>query len=516
MRIQELVLKHFGKFTDKEIRLEDGINVIYGENESGKSTVHTFLKGMLFGLERGRGRASVNDTFSRYEPWENPNYYSGAVRFTCGGRTFCLRRNFDKQSRSASLVCEDDGEELSPDDGDLSALLDGMEKASFEETIGIAQHRPETGEALAFQLKNYATNYYAAGDQALKLGQALQYLKDEQKDLEKKERQKEQERQARREELELNMSYVWRDLHRLTEELEAVQLEMTRKTAEEETKKQKYEEFYRQKIKEEQASAKKWRVHPLAYVGMLLVVVLPFFLLKRPWSYLWAIVLALVFGIYVWNRIKDGKKKPEEADPVLAELEPEQASLEKLSWEAERVQGELKEKQIYYGNLQEQLEEVETSGTPGNLERREALKLAQERLTTLSEAMRHEIGDHLNEKASEILGGITGGRYTRMWVDENLDVSLMSDGKKITMTQVSRGTLEQVYFALRMAAQEILYEEELPVILDDTFVYYDDRRLLDTLRWLAGNRAQVILFTCQKRELHLLTDAGIAFHKIRL
>ena len=73
MKLTEMTLKNFGKFTEKNIRLSEGINLVYGENESGKSTVHTFLKAMLFGLERGRGRASVNDTFRMYEPWEQPN-----------------------------------------------------------------------------------------------------------------------------------------------------------------------------------------------------------------------------------------------------------------------------------------------------------------------------------------------------------------------------------------------------------------------------------------------------------
>lgn len=56
MKLRELKLKNFGKFHDKSIQLQDGINVICGENESGKTTMHTFIKAMLFGLERGRGR----------------------------------------------------------------------------------------------------------------------------------------------------------------------------------------------------------------------------------------------------------------------------------------------------------------------------------------------------------------------------------------------------------------------------------------------------------------------------
>lgn len=59
MKIRELYLRNFGKFSGKKIVLKDGINLFYGENESGKTTIHTFIKSMLFGLERGRGRASV-------------------------------------------------------------------------------------------------------------------------------------------------------------------------------------------------------------------------------------------------------------------------------------------------------------------------------------------------------------------------------------------------------------------------------------------------------------------------
>ena len=105
MRITELFLKNFGKFQDKKIALSDGINLIYGENESGKSTVYTFLRGMLFGMERGRGRAAIKDNFSKYEPWSNPNSYSGTLRFTCDGKHFCLNRNFDKYSKCAFLFC---------------------------------------------------------------------------------------------------------------------------------------------------------------------------------------------------------------------------------------------------------------------------------------------------------------------------------------------------------------------------------------------------------------------------
>ena len=188
MRITELVLKNFGRFTDKRIGLTDGINIIYGENESGKSTLHTFLKGMLFGMERKRGRAAATDTFSTYEPWENPNYYAGILRFECGGRHFRLERNFDRYSKGGILLCEDDGEELSLEHGDLEILLGGMTESDYENTVSIGQLRVQTGNTLAAELKNYAANYYATGNSEIDLEGALAILKERKKELEKDER----------------------------------------------------------------------------------------------------------------------------------------------------------------------------------------------------------------------------------------------------------------------------------------------------------------------------------------
>ena len=58
--------------------------------------------------------------------------------------------------------------------------------------------------------------------------------------------------------------------------------------------------------------------------------------------------------------------------------------------------------------------------------------------------------------------------------------------------------------------------EPLPVLLDDTFAYYDDTRLKNTLSWLAVNKSQVILFTCQNREEEALKQLGIRYRKIKI
>ena len=47
MKLLELHIDGFGKFHDRTISFHNGINVIYGKNEAGKSTLHTFIRGML-------------------------------------------------------------------------------------------------------------------------------------------------------------------------------------------------------------------------------------------------------------------------------------------------------------------------------------------------------------------------------------------------------------------------------------------------------------------------------------
>ena len=67
MRLLDLHIDGFGKFHDRTVRFEDGMNLVYGKNEAGKSTLHTFIRCMLFGMERGRGRAARNDLFTRFD-----------------------------------------------------------------------------------------------------------------------------------------------------------------------------------------------------------------------------------------------------------------------------------------------------------------------------------------------------------------------------------------------------------------------------------------------------------------
>lgn len=495
MKIRELNIKNFGKINNRTLYLSDGINIIYGENESGKSTVHTFIKSMLFGLERGRGRAAVNDVFSQYEPWENPNYYSGSLKFESGNKTFCIQRDFDKYSKKTKVFCLDDGEELSVENGDLDMLLDDMNESIYDNTVSIGQLKAEPGQPLSVALKNYATNCYTSGGSDLDQTAAMEFLKKRKKDIQKEIDLEFQKKREKRDRLELEASYIWRDVHRYEEELERIEQEIMLR----ETKEEKKEEPVQQRKK----------IRFSIVLIFIALFILPFRLITRPWNYLVSIIVFLALGNYIWSHLKISKKQVKtESEIILEEISKDSEPLEKLFWEKERVNAGLKEKQIKYDNLQEQIEELENvSDYMYQQEQKKlAVTIAENKISELAAKMQAELKDRLNEKASEILSAITNQKYTHIYIEETLKMSVL-DGDRITdVERLSRGTLEQVYFAIRMAAAELLQEEEQPVVLDDTFVYYDDVRLASTLKWLADHKKQVIIFTCQKREEKILNE----------
>ena len=506
MRITELFLKNFGRFHDKKMELSDGINLIYGENEAGKSTIYAFLRGMLFGMERGRGKAALKDNFSKYEPWSNPNSYSGTMRFTCDGKHFCLNRNFDKYSKCAFLFCEDDGEEFSLEHGDLDILLGGLKQLDYDNTVAVGQNKVLVGNELAEEMKNYAANYYISGDSQIDMNAALQNLKERRKQLEREVREQTEKAQEQKERIEQEASYVWRDLRSL--EKETVQV------------KEKQERCNKELTKiniDSSQSFDQWRIHPIAVIVMIAIVVLAMIVFDRPWNLVISIVIILAEGIYAWNALKDGRKNKDE-EKKKKEVQKVWNEINKCEGRLEKLKEDYQEKQIYYENLQEQIEECEEGGkeTPEQKKRRKALELATERIQEIAGEMQAGIGKRLNEEVSEIFAGMTDGKYQKVWIDEQLEMSLFTGERKVPMNQVSLGTLEQLQLALRIAVANILYEEKYPLILDDTFAYYDDQRLERTLQWLAGSGHQVLVFTCQKREEVLLKKNGIPFQKMEL
>ena len=75
MRIDRIHIDSFGKLRGIDLSLSQGLNIIYGRNEAGKSTLHAFLMAMLFGMRDRSQRSLEEDPYERYRNWDTPEIY---------------------------------------------------------------------------------------------------------------------------------------------------------------------------------------------------------------------------------------------------------------------------------------------------------------------------------------------------------------------------------------------------------------------------------------------------------
>lgn len=97
MKINGFKINGFGKLKNKEIKLNNGINVIFGENESGKSSMLKFISSMLYGASKNKNGKDISD-FDKYKPWETEEF-SGKISYTLDNEEkFEVYREFKKKN----------------------------------------------------------------------------------------------------------------------------------------------------------------------------------------------------------------------------------------------------------------------------------------------------------------------------------------------------------------------------------------------------------------------------------
>ena len=97
MVINNLKINGFGKIKNKEISLKENINLIYGKNESGKSTFLKFIECMLYGISKNKNGKSISD-FEKYKPWKIEEF-SGKIKYKLdNGNSYEVFREFSKKN----------------------------------------------------------------------------------------------------------------------------------------------------------------------------------------------------------------------------------------------------------------------------------------------------------------------------------------------------------------------------------------------------------------------------------
>lgn len=524
MRISEARIFNFGKLQNKNYQFAPGINVVYGENEAGKSTLHDFLCAMLFGMEKGRGRTAAGEKYSRYEPWHAPGYYSGAMRFFVEGRPFYLERNFYHKEKKEILKNEADGEELSVAYGDLQMLLGGISKEAFENTYDVPQSGAATGKEMADILAEYLSDAAESGDASVRVTRAQNLLNAKKRELNQDLKRIKSEKNQEVHSLMIEKELLERDCRTLQGNIADAEREINnlkRMRAEETDENRRYNE---EKGKEQSKANGKQKRAAAVLAACILAIILNGLLygyFHYPVS--WVAGSELFFAVMgaaaalVWRWEKEKQEEQEKEQPPANYYS--NAAITQSERMLKNLRDSLAEKETRRYNIIEKIEAAqqlnEEERVLGN--NLKAVELASSRITRLAKEFYEEIQDELNGAVSGWVSRMTGGRYDRVTVTEEGKLQIHYDGMDFPPEALSRGTLEQIYLALRLAVGEIVTREEtLPVFLDETFAMYDDKRLEQALLALEGRKEQIFIFTCQHREMELLEQLGISYHKVVL
>ena len=97
MKINELKINSYGNLNDKNLNFGDGINIVYGENEKGKSTVLNFIVNSFYGSSKNKKGRDISD-FDKFKPWSGDDF-SGKLTYTLDNtERFEVFRDFSKKN----------------------------------------------------------------------------------------------------------------------------------------------------------------------------------------------------------------------------------------------------------------------------------------------------------------------------------------------------------------------------------------------------------------------------------
>ena len=133
--------------------------------------------------------------------------------------------------------------------------------------------------------------------------------------------------------------------------------------------------------------------------------------------------------------------------------------------------------------------------------------------------MKNSVTPKFTEELSKNISNITNGKYNNIrFNDEEGLIVEIENGDYIPASKLSVGTIDQLYLSLRLSMIEDLSKESMPIILDETFAYFDDERLENVLKYIDDKfkNHQVILLTCTKREKDILDKNLILYNNCEL
>lgn len=565
MFLSKLLLKDFGKFNNKEIDLKPGLNLIYGGNEAGKTTVKEFIVGMLYGIEKARGLRARFDDYELRKPL-NGKGFSGKAYIKKDDKNYFVERSFLRHNRRVTAMDINSGRELDlRNTNSLQGVLFDLDKNTYENTLCIGENGAAPGKELAAEMGNYLANLATTGSADIDKDKAINRLKAEKKKYDTKEYKEKVDTIS--EEL-TEYSQVDEELKEIRGKIAEVEQEFAMETARRKREARKLIETSKGTTYEENEElndsmdelAKKAvfldadlikdykkelpltdRVWFILLTGVFVVAVIAAMVYILPFENsvrqlfvictILFVIVTIVEGMYSKGMLSGEIYTPTEEDfkKMVYELERKQETFEDVEIDmsfakefADKkaellvVEKEILDKRERKRQLEEEL--AVANEKIAELEKElHVINLAINTINQVSAEIHGDLGFLINDNISDIVSKITDGKYKDVRMDERLHVMVKDEDSYVGIEYLSAGTIEQIYLAVRLSVARLLCRDKMPLIIDDIFTAYDEKRLVNTLDCLKTiDTEQIILMTSNPHIGDMLDDLDMDYNYVEL
>ncbi|MBR3697326.1 MAG: AAA family ATPase [Clostridia bacterium] len=629
MKIQHLRVNGFGKLNDKEINFNDGINIIYGENETGKSTLLKFISAMFYGTSKNKNGKNIPD-FEKYKPWKTEEY-SGTLNYKLdNGEEFSIYREFKRKN---PIIYNNYKEDITKSFKEVRSGIDFLnEQIGLDEDTYFSTAITEQAEVILplnkqNSLVQKISNKVLSGDDNISYTKSMQQISKLQNENVGTDRtslrplnivnNKIQKLLSRKVELEKlkedneknidgqKLEYILKDdenklsfIKKVKEfyennRLKLAEINFNKNNIVEDD--ERIKELINELEKIEEYKDYKDYNNKNSYIRITIVLII--FLLLAVSIFLIRynnaihilllicfIPLIIALLIMVKNKSFKNKIKKEflskkdklkfELDNLKEKKRNKETMLdkknEKLEFEMDKEKDsiineyiksldinyideilnktyenilhqieslekrisdtkiKIKEveinKQWYYSKIEE-LSRIEEEFNSVLEEKEELLflnksyNIAKECLEKAYQETKKMISPKFTEKLSKTVSKISNGKYSSVFFNDEEGIMVkLENGNYVPIERLSIGTIDQMYLSLRLSAFDEISSEKIPIILDETFVFFDNIRLQNILKYLIENYKdnQIFILSCSNREKELLDKLNIEYNLINL
>lgn len=584
MKINNLKINSFGKLENRDLEFRK-FNLIYGDNEAGKSTLLNYIMHMFYGMNKSKSLKS-NSEYDRFCPW-NSNDFSGQINYDLDdGSNYRVYRDFDKKE---TFIYDKNNTEISnlfSVDKKLGNqfLLDQikLDRDLLEKTFVINQNSLKVVKNDRDELIQKISNLIESGSEDISYEKLQKKLGNLQLENVGSDRSSDRPYNIAKEKFEKNsaeinyLKNVNDDKYLINKKISDIdeKIEINSEKIESvNIAKNKFKEFnlINEKIKlkeeyydDESDNEINHKNNKMIFVilGIIFLVLFIFNFLKIKNNLINFILSGLfllnIFSYFAINSFKRKNIKKitlNNKQKIYDEIKDEKIilknNIEKFKNELINQYGnyveryfnndidiiynelineknslilERKKLELEYSNILPKLERYVNLVEEQEILKDELINLAKKNAgysiakKLLEEAyveIKNSVTPKFFDNLSDVVKTITNGKYVKVYVNDEIEVEDYL-GKIYSIDKLSFGTIEEIYFSLRVSIALMISEEKFPIILDESFVYFDDNRLRSILNYLYSLDNQIIILSSNKREKNLLDFENYDYNFIQL